>query len=148
MSNLTPPGSTAIPGTLISPGISSESDAEILRLGVILDHFIKREQEAWALVPDDAEDDDPTSIRASKASDDTFVVVKEIAGLQACTIEGLLIKARSVQMCRGDIGPVEVNDLIFSGRPSLVETLMATITRDLVAMSLSREAMVRCPRPG
>ncbi len=83
----TPP--VSVPDAVIAPGQPTGPDAEILRLGVILDHFIGREQQAWELVSDDAEDDDPASLRARAACGDTLVVVKQITGLQAHLLDGL-----------------------------------------------------------
>jgi hypothetical protein len=105
------------------------SDAELLRLGRLLDTAAAKEVEAWRValnvLTKDAND------AAERLNDSAFAIVSNIQSARAQTFEGLRVKARALAWCHG--GEIDFDVLGIAGG-STDQNLLVGMVSDLARM--------------
>ena len=107
-------------------------DAELLRLGEMLEEAWQQEVEAYALATD-KDDETPEAIRADALNDVTAMIVYQIEGMRALTLEGLQVKLRAVIWCHsGD--PITAATFGDGHNPATATRLLVELLDDLSTM--------------
>lgn len=84
-----------------------DHDAELLRLGALLDQAVAREKAAW-MVAEGAGDDDALDKAAEAACAETGAIVDRIEVTPATTLPGLLVKLRAIAWCCSGGDPASI----------------------------------------
>lgn len=108
------------------------ADAELIRLGLLLDEAAAREAAAWAAYARAGHDDENEKI-AEALNAHTGAVVHQIEQLTSASVAGLLVKLRAIEWCcAGE--PITAENLCDSRDPTTDMRLLASVVSDLAAM--------------
>lgn len=111
---------------------SPPPDAELIRLGALLDAAMAEEDALWAAALADAASEKV----AIAANDRTHDIVRQIETVSAVSLAGLLVKARSLCWCKSG-EPVTAEDFYDGGGPPATDTrVMISMLNDLSAMGV------------
>ncbi|WP_395697206.1 hypothetical protein [Methylocella sp.] len=106
-------------------------DAELIRLGAMLDEASRKTLALEAALPDDYSDEDRANFDA--AFDATLAIVDQIERLSATTVAGLKAKVRAIAWCHSD---EPFDDECFNEQGTTNVRLAASVMRDLMAMQV------------
>ena len=122
-------------GTAVSAQVPVHADAELLRLGSLMDAAAIAERDAWAASDLAEEDEGPAFMRARALQDRVHALVGQIEQHRAVTLAGLLVKMRAITWCC-DGDTVSVKDLCpYAAHPTTDIRLLDGLLTDLTAMA-------------